>query len=489
MMGFEGLRRMAHALEDEIEILDIGAPEVATLLRGVDAFRHRLAAVTADDAGLQEPTETQAPVAETGDATIDPEAIGSFAGSRDGSVRIPFTRIDQLVEMLAETSIVRNRLGEAIDAGLSTTHEAGKDLAELVLDNRAAWDQVDAARQALDKTLDALQEYVTDLGMVPLRLLFRSLQRLVHDEARRTDKEVELVTAGGDTPIDKTLLEVAGEALGHLVRNAVIHGIELPEARRQAGKAGTGTIKLSASVEGSEVRIEVRDNGAGIDLDAVRALAPPIADRGVDLEPTGEEAVYALLFEQGVSTHREADLGAGRGVGLTAVKRSVDRHNGRIEVRSTPGRGSSFALRLPLTASILRSLLLSVDGETYALPLVAVSETLHLTPERIHEINGAAVLRWRKRLTPLLDVGMAFGTASAPRHTGLAIIIDMAGRERGLAVDDIAGIRDIVIKGLDPIVGQPVGISGTTILGDGRVVMLLDPASLSTIPPSPIRAS
>ncbi|RMH17615.1 MAG: hypothetical protein D6696_15190 [Acidobacteria bacterium] len=466
MMGMGDLQQLAHALEDEIESLDPAAPQIDDLLAGLDAMRDHLRQIAGGDAA--------------GDATAAAEMPPAFfLGGGDASVRVPFAKIDQLVEMLAEILIFRNRLSDAIASGLPEALDL--DPAAALARARAAWETVEETHAALEKTLNRLQEAVTDLGMVPLQLLFRSLGRIVHDESRREGKEVTLDVDGGETPIDKTLLETAGEALGHLVRNAVIHGIETPAERRRAGKPEQGTVRVGAAIEGGEVMIEVRDDGAGIDLEALRRLAPPAA--GDAYPAAGEEALFALLFEEGVTTRGGADLSAGRGVGLAAVKKSVERQGGRIEVSSSAGRGSAFVLRLPLTASILRSLLLRVDGEDYALPLTTVTETLSLEAGDRHELNHAGVLRWRGGVLPLLDLGLAFATAEEPRRQGYAVVIESGGRLRALAVDDIIGIRDIVVRGLDPVVGQPIGISGSTILGDGRVIMILDPASLMTIPP------
>ena len=468
MMGFDDLQRMAHALEDQVETIDLEAPAVVGLLRGVDAFRLRLQALS---------TTADTTAERVADAAPDPSALSALAGSRDGGVRVPFAKIDRLVEMVGETLIFRNRLSDAIALGVEHAAVPEGTAAEQQSRNRGDWERVEAARQSLDKTFNALQDYVTDLGMVPLQLLFRSLKRIVHDESAREGKRIELQISGGETPIDKTLLEVAGDALGHLVRNAVIHGIEAPAARRQAGKAEQGTVALHASVEGTEVRIEVRDDGAGIDVDALR-------ERGA--EQASDDA-YAVVFEEGVSTRTDADLSAGRGVGLAVVKRSVERHGGQVEVRSQRGHGSVFELRLPLTVSILRSLLLTVGDETFALPLTSVIETLNNDDLSHHEVDHLPVVRWRGTLIPRLDLATAFAQTTtdqdaAKQQAGYAVVIAAAGQQRSLIVDDIVGIRDIVVKGLDPIIGQPVGISGSTILGDGQVIMILDPAGLVSIP-------
>lgn len=463
MMGFADLQQLAHHLEDEVEAIDLEAPEVGDILTGIDLLRRELGAIRAPERQGAAAEEPAAPVAAL-----------SAAGA--GSVRLPFSKIDQLVEIQAETLIFRNRLSDAVHRGRMRAAEPGDDFGAYRERLVAAWEEVEEAREALEKTLNNLQEQVTDLGMVPLQSLFRSLRRVVFDESSREGKKVELEVVGGETPIDKTLLEAANEVLGHLVRNAVIHGVEAPEVRRRGGKPETGKVRLTAALEGGEVVIDVADDGGGVDFEALRAKAEEAA---VEVGASR----YALLFADGISTRPDAGLGAGRGVGLAAVKRSVEAHGGRVDVHSERGVGSTFSLRLPLTTSILRSLLVTIDGEEYALPLAAVAESQQLEELRRHEVNHAPVVPWRGKLIPLLDLGCAFGTAERVREQGYFVVIEANGRRRGLAIDDIVGIRDIVVKGLDAIVGQPAGVAGSTILGDGRVIMILDPAALAAMAP------
>jgi len=475
MMGFGDLQALAHRLEDEVEKLDLDNPSIDPILAGIDELRRGLEEVApAVPEGETATAEAPAAAAPAADAPETPVAAGLLATATGSSVRLPFAKIDELVEVQAETLIFRNRLSDAVRRGLD---EVRKPIAEPEVFRRmltAALEAVEEAREALEKTLNLLQEQVTELGMVPLQSLFHSLGRVVYDESRREGKEIDFEIQGGETPIDKTLLEAASEVLGHLVRNAVIHGIEPPGERRRRGKPAKGKVRVAAALEGGEVRIDVSDDGGGIDYEALRAKAGA-ADHG--------DSPQALLFAEGLSTRADAGLGAGRGVGLSAVKRSVEAHSGRIEIVSERGTGTSFMLRLPLTPSILRSLLVTADGEEYALPLASITESQRLEVLERHEVNHAPVVPWRGRLVPLVDLGLAFGTAEQVRQAGYFVIIEVNGRHRGLAIDDIVGIRDIVVKGLDKIVGQPVGISGSTILGDGRVIMILDPHQLAALPP------
>ena len=478
MMGFSDLQALAHRMEDQVDLIDLERPEIDQLLGQLDTLRRGLESARLEASGVEveEIAVETIPAERHEEGEIDP--LPEARDTAGGSVRVPFARIDQLVEMQAETLIFRNRLSDAVHQGLTVIAAADSSPEEFRRRSIAAWEDVERAQMELEKILSQLQEQVTDLGMVPLQSLFRSLRRIVHDESNREGKKVELVIEGGDTPIDKTLLEAAAEGLGHLVRNAVIHGVEMPEERLRRGKSETGSVRLRATLEGSEVWIEVADDGAGVDVAGLREQARQLLgeehEAGSDL---------ALLFTEGLSTRHGTDLSAGRGVGLAAVKKTVERHGGRIDVRSQRGAGTSFLVRLPVTASILRSLLLNVDSEHYALPLSAVREAVRLEAGDRHVVNQAGVTRWRGQLIPLLDLGLAFGSARAARDVGFVVVIGIDGRYRGLVIDAITDIRDIVVKGLDAIVGQPAGISGSTILGDGRVIMILDPAALAAVSP------
>jgi two-component system chemotaxis sensor kinase CheA len=454
LVGLADLQALAHEMEDTVDGLDVRAPDVGGLLAAVDRFRALLAAA----GGAPAPGPD-------GRGGAEPGTELTQAGAR-----ISFARLDALVELLAETVIFRNRLQES----LARARRSGPDPAAV----RDAWVEVEAAHEQLGKTLDLLQDGVMRLRMVPLRTLFRQLGRIVHDESVREGKEVRLFTAGGDTPLDKALLELSSEALGHMLRNAVVHGIESPEERRRAGKPAAGVVRLAAEADAREVRIDVEDDGQGLHREALAAAAARLG------HPVGPgQDPYALLFLPGFSTREAVDLSSGRGIGLSAVQEAVQQHGGRIEVASREGVGTRFRLRLPLSVSITRALLLSSDGEDYVLPLAAVVESVPLVPEQVHEINDAWVLAWRGDLLPLIDLGYSFGTAAARRRQGYAVVVEAEGTRRGLVTDRIHGIREVVVKGLDTLLAAPAGISGSTILGDGRAVLILDPSGLMTLSP------
>lgn len=452
MMGFARLQEIAHDLEDRIEDLDPLHPQVDGMLAGVDLFRAELGRIEGRP--------------EEGESPLERAAVPSDL-AREG-VRVPFQTLDGLVDLLGEMVILRNRLTDSLTRCREAGGAAGSD----------EWAGVDESHELLGKTLDQLRDGVLRLRMVPLKTLFGPLARIVHDESAREGKEVRFETAGGETPLDKALLELSSEALGHLVRNAVIHGLEDAEERVRAGKPSRGLLRLSAETDAREVRIDVLDDGGGIRRAEVLAAAER---RGHRLAP-GEDPL-SLLFLPGFSTREGADLSSGRGIGLAAVQKAVNRRGGRIEVFSEEGAGTLFRLRLPLSVSITRALLLASDGEDYALPLSAVVESVPLAAPRVHEVNGASLLDWRGGLIPLLDLGTSFGTSETRRCSGFAVVIEAAGAHRALAADRLHGIREVVVKGLDRLAGDPPGIAGATVLGDGRAVLILDPTGLMDLSP------
>jgi two-component system chemotaxis sensor kinase CheA len=314
--------------------------------------------------------------------------------------------------------------------------------------------------------------------MLPIRHVFERFPRLVRDLARQQGKQVELVLQGEETRVDKAVIDEIGEPLVHLIRNAVDHGIEAPAARVARGKPATGTLLLSAAQESSQVVITLVDDGSGIDAAAVRRKA---LERGIvraDEELSDRDAVQ-LIFTEGFSTARTITDVSGRGVGLDVVVQSMERLNGLIEAETIPGAGTKFTLQLPLTLAIITVLMVEVAGAVYALPSGAVVESLRFPRSEVTRINGRDTLRVRDRLVPLVHLAELFGAEAPGGDSAYAVIVGRGEKRLGLTVDRLRGQQDVVIKALDPVVAEAVvGIAGATILGDGRVVLILDVASL-----------
>jgi len=437
MMGLSEIQQLAHRLEDLVEELDSARPDATHLLAGLDRCRELLN--EAERAGQQED---------------DSAALA-------GSLRVGAGALDSLVDRLAEMVVLRNRLLEVIDHGRA------------LLPARDFWNELEQTEERLGKNLQQIRTEVMALRLVPLGTLFGALRRIVHDEGQRAGKEVEFDITASETSLDKGLLEVASQALGHMVRNAVVHGIELPAERLRVGKPAPGRVSLESEIRGDEVLITLADDGAGVDR---QALAE-VADRH-GLKATADHELLGTLFLPGLSTHSGTDLSAGRGIGLSAAVGAVQGMGGRIEVSSESGQGTRFRVFLPLAVSTARALMLRVDGEIYALPLATVVEAQQLLGEEGSEQLSGEIYRWRQQDVPAIDLGFLFATARLPRAKGYAVMIEVDQQRRALLVDSLIEIREIVVKDLDPVFGGPLGIGGTTVLPDGRAVLMLNPLGL-----------
>jgi len=278
--------------------------------------------------------------------------------------------------------------------------------------------------------------------------------------------------------VDKAIIDEIGEPLVHLIRNSVDHGIETPAERVARGKTRTGTILLSATQESSQVVITIMDDGGGIDAGRVYQKA---VERGIlkgDETLSDKEAVQ-LIFSQGFSTRESVTDVSGRGMGLDVVLKSIERLNGLVEVETVPGVGTKFIIQLPLTLAIISVLLVEVSGRTYAVPLSSVVETLRLEAAEVHRINHRETLRLRERIVPVLRLSGLFGVPEAEEERRYVVIVGRGDRRVGIVVDRLRGQQEVVIKALDPAVtGDPPVVAGATIMGDGRVVLILDVAAL-----------
>jgi len=388
--------------------------------------------------------------------------------ARSSVVRVEFAQLDHLLNLVGELIIHRTKLQEMARTLAQETDQRG-----------AARDLLAAVHQVAGVS-QQLQETVMDVRMLPIRHVFERFPRLVRDLARETGKEIELILEGESTRIDKAIIDEIGEPLVHLVRNSVDHGIEPPAERVANGKTPTGTILLSATQESNHVVITIMDDGAGIDAATVRTKA---VERGLLKADEGlsDRDVVQLIFSQGFSTRESITEVSGRGVGLDVVLKSIERLNGLVEVETVPGVGTKFIIQLPLTLAIIAALLVEVSGRTYAIPLGSVVESLKLRPEEIHTISGRETLRIRDRIVPLVRLARLFGLPEdeGPEARAYAVVIGRGDKRVGVIVNRLRGQQEVVIKALDPAVsGEAVGMAGATIMGDGRVVLILDVASL-----------
>ncbi|MEZ0335148.1 MAG: chemotaxis protein CheA, partial [Gemmatimonadales bacterium] len=375
-------------------------------------------------------------------------------------VLVDFRRLDTLLEVLGEGLIEHSALVEAYRR-VARRSEAVEGLGDL-----------DRTIVALEKTMKRLEAVVMGIRLLPISTVFGRFPRLLRDIAHGEGKRVRLAVSGGETALDKAVLDRLGEPLLHLLNNAVVHGIETPEERRAGGKPPEAALELSAVSHSGRVVIRLSDDGRGLDEARILAKAEAL---GLEVRSADPEQIRSLIFLPGFSTAAEVSQLAGRGVGLDVVATSIRGLGGTIDVESQPGRGVTFVLNLPLTLAIVRSLIVEVDQERYAVPISHVAETVRAEPEAIHEINRRGVALWRGDLIHVSDGGALLGTASSPiKARRFFIVISSGGKRRGVMVDRLVGHQDVVVKGLDPTLGRPEVVSGTTILGDGRVACILD---------------
>ncbi len=373
------------------------------------------------------------------------------------SLRVPAERLDELMDRVGELVIAQARLSQiaASSADLSL-----KTIAE-----------------ELERLSSGLRDTTMGIRMVPIGTIFSRFRRLVHDLSGELGKQIEFITTGEETELDKTVIERLADPLVHLIRNSVDHGLESAEKRVAAGKDPKGTVRLSAVYSGAEVAISVVDDGAGLNHERIRAKAEENGLVAPDAKLTEQELNH-LIFAPGFSTAKEVTALSGRGVGMDVVKRTIDGLRGTIDVTTTQGQGSTFTLRLPLTLAIIDGMLVRVGDGRYTIPLAAVEECVEL-PEGIEaNAKGRNFLDIRGSLVPYLRLREVFGLkGEADAHQKVVIVSSGEGRV-GLVVDQIIGNNQTVIKQLSKLHSGIKSFSGATILGDGSVALILDTAHL-----------
>jgi len=453
---FEG----ATALRDAVETACAPGREQKDLAAAQAALAALLAESSAP-AGRPMPAAQPQPARAGDEAQADAAAVGP---ARSSVVRVDFAKLDHLLNLVGELIVHRTKLDDLARKIAAVLPGAGPELLEAV-------HQVESASTQL-------QETIMDVRMLPVRHVFERFPRLVRDLARQQGKRVELVLQGEETRVDKAVIDELGEPLVHLIRNAVDHGIETPALRKARGKSPTGTLLLSAAQESNQVVITLIDDGAGIDAASVRKKA---LERGLlrEGETLSDREAIQLIFQEGFSTASAVTDVSGRGVGLDVVVRSMERLNALIEAETIPGAGTKFTLQLPLTLAIISVLMVDVGEEVYALPSGAVVESLRYAKRDLVRMNGRDTLRVRDRIVPFVHLAELFGRRGAEGDHAYAVIVGRGEKRLGLSVDRLRGQQDVVIKALDAVVSNDsVGIAGATILGDGRVVLILDVGSL-----------
>ena len=388
----------------------------------------------------------------------------------DTTIRVDVSRLDALMNLVGELVLGRNRLLR-IAQQLSAKYEDD----ELI--------------HALEETLDQVDFITTDLQMavmktrmVPIARVFNRFPRVVRDLARELNKEVRLVIEGEDTELDRSIVEEIGDPLVHLVRNAIDHGIEPPEEREFLGKPRQGLLRLSAYHEGNHIVILVEDDGRGIDIEKIKKKA---LDRGLvtssELSRMNEKEILNLIFLPGFSTADKVTDVSGRGVGMDVVKTNIEKLNGTIEINTELGRGTKIIIKIPLTLAIIQALLVKVGNEIYAIPLVSVVEAVKVSPEEIQTVEGKEIIILRDSVLPLVKLADVFDIFEKEESSQYVVVLAIGERRFGLVVDSLIGQEEIVIKSLGDYLTNIEGISGATIMGDGRVTLIVDVAGLANL--------
>lgn len=369
------------------------------------------------------------------------------------SIRVPADKLDLLVNLVGELVTVQAHLSQV------SGHRNDPELVTIA--------------EEVERLTNELRDTALNIRMLPIGSTFSKFKRLVRDLSQELGKEIELETTGGDTELDKTVIERLNDPLVHIIRNSIDHGIEMPDARQAAGKTKHGTVHLSAEHSGDSVLIRIRDDGAGLDREAIRAKA---VERGLIAANAElpDRDVFALIFAPGFSTAKKITNVSGRGVGMDVVKKGIEALRGTIDVESEMGKGTIITLKIPLTLAIIESLLVRIADSYFVLPLAAVEECVELTRADVQNAHGRHLANVRGSIVPYVPLRETFAIRGKQPDIEQIVIAGVNGERIGFVVDDVIGEHQTVIKSLGRMYRDVRGISGATILGDGSVALILD---------------
>jgi two-component system chemotaxis sensor kinase CheA len=392
----------------------------------------------------------------------------SSSSGAENILRVDAERIDNVINLVGELVIAKSMMQQVV-------HEFARNYPKDVLRTRFT----DAIGFQV-RVLNDLQRSVMKVRMVPVEQLFRRFPRMVRDVTKRCEKQAKLIISGEDTDLDKSLLDAIAEPLTHIVRNAVSHGLETPGERERLGKPAEGEIQLDAYHQGNQLIVEVSDDGRGIDISKVKAKA--IKGKMItadEADRLSQAEILDLIFRPGFSTADEVTEISGRGVGLDVVRSIMHRLKGVIELETHPGKGTTFRLKLPLTLAIIKALLFRVERRLYAIPLNAVAEIARAQESDLHVVDSCEVMQLRGQAVPLVRMGKAVLPDVAQRNGKIFVLLITYGdRKLGLIVDALEGEEELVIKSLDDQSIATDLVSGASILGDGRVVLIVNLAAI-----------
>lgn len=504
-LGFQNVVDVAHRAETILKKLREGemtiTPEITdAILRATDVLRNLIAHIKAKedikedispilnllDSVLSQPTEPKLkqPLAdqEEKEEVREPakpeeerplkqeEVVSQISKEKEvATLRVDIERIDKVMDLAGEIVLARNRL-----LNLANKLEAkysGDENVESLVETTAF----------LDRVTSDLQLAVMKMRMQPLQKVFVKFPRMVRDLARTLGKDIELEIKGEDTEVDKSVIENIGDPLVHIIRNSIDHGIESPDERRAKGKPEKGRIIIDAYQKGTQIVIDIIDDGKGIDVEAVKAKA---ITKGLitleEAEKMSEDAIINLIFLPGFSTKDVSTEVSGRGVGMDVVKSNVAKLNGYVEIFTQKDKGTTFRISLPLTLAIIQAMMIQVSNETYAVPQSMIEETLRVHISQFKDVSGQKVLTIRDKVLPVFILNELLGVFGESESEKKYILVASVGDRRFcIAVDAVLGQEEIVIKTINGIDSEACGIMGATITGDGKVVLILDLAVIS----------
>ncbi|AFH50253.1 Chemotaxis protein histidine kinase CheA [Ignavibacterium album JCM 16511] len=384
----------------------------------------------------------------------------------DNSIRVDVEKLDELLNMVSELVLGRNRLAQ-INLDVSREFE-GTQLAR----------ELEDTTKLIDMMTNELQQLVMKTRMVKIGKVFNKYPRLVRDLSKTANKKINLIIEGEETELDKTLIEEINDPLVHIIRNSIDHGVEKEEDRIKAGKNPVGTIKLSAEHEGNNIIITIEDDGKGIDPEVIKAKA---ISKGLTSKTKADELskqdLLNLIFLPGFSTAEVVTNISGRGVGMDVVKTNVTKLRGMINLESTVGAGTKIQIKLPLTLAIISGMIVKVESEQFVIPLNSVIEVIRVHSENVYSINNKPVIKLRDRIIPLVSLRQVVLNQTRQSENNIwqyVVIVGLAERQVGIEVDELLGQKEIVIKSLGNFIGRVPGIAGSTIMGDGTVILILD---------------
>lgn len=403
-----------------------------------------------------------------------PEVTEETATRSIQTVRVGVDRLDTLMNLVAELVIDRTRVNR-IESDLALKYE-----------NEELVQNLGETAVHIGRVVNELQEHIMKVRLLPVEQVFNRFPRMVRDIAHKAGKEIEFVLEGQDTELDRSILEDIVDPITHLLRNAVDHGIEDPEERAAAGKPRKARVVLAAKQEENRIIIEVEDDGKGINLEKVKAAALRKGAVGEEtLARMSDEDALQLIFASGVSTAEKVTDISGRGVGMDVVRNNIQNLSGSVEVHTEEGIGSRFRINLPLTLAIIQALVVGVNDELFVIPLGAVAETFRCNSSDVRYVDGRPAINFRGSVLHLVEMGPLFGLSEARTtfdHGSLTFVVVRTGAMKiGLIVDRLIGEQEVVIKSLGSFFGDIRGIAGATILGDGRVALIVDAGSLGGI--------